>query len=177
MAVRDVKLWLDRSTTAQAVLIFALGVGANALFRRDVPLGWSVIQTAVFTAVVIGIVTVQRRRAGRAAGTDPRGIAELNRKIRHREVPEDPEERATMRRLVADQLGRMERGGRWLPYWLGCMGLVAVGLIVLGAVTGSLTVPLIFALGTAGFCYWIFRMHRRAVELHRHMRSALRNPG
>ncbi|MFH9618089.1 hypothetical protein [Streptomyces pratensis] len=174
--MRTLKLWLDRSLTAQAVLIFALGLGLTAVFHRDGHPGWWVIRTALFTAVVIGIVAVQRRRTGRAAGTGPRGVAEINRRIRHREVPEDPEERAAMRRLLAEQLGRMERGGRWLPYWLGCMGLVAAGLIVLGALTGSLTFPLVFAVGTAGFCYWVFRMRRRSMELHRDMTSALRDP-
>ncbi|MEU0302197.1 hypothetical protein ABZ252_22435 [Streptomyces sp. NPDC006175] len=173
--MRASKLWLDRSLAAQAVLIFVLGVGANALFRRDGHLGWWVIQTAVFTAVAIGIVAAQRRRTGRAAGIDPRGIAELNRRIRHREVPSDPEERATMQKLVAEQLGKMERGGRWLPYWLGCMGLIAAGMLVLGIVAGSLTAPLIFVAGVAVFCSWGYWMRRRALELHRHMRSALRN--
>ncbi|MFB4421642.1 hypothetical protein C5F59_011175 [Streptomyces sp. QL37] len=175
--MRALKLWLDRSLTAQAVLIFVLGVGANALFRRDGHLGWWVVQTAVFTAVAIAIVAAQRRRTGRAAGTDPRGIAELNRRIRHREVPSDPEQRATMRRLVAEQLGKMERGGRWLPYWLAGMGLIAAGMLVLGFVTGSLTVALVFAVGVAVFCSWVFWTRRRALERHRHMRSALRNHG
>ncbi|MEU1124735.1 hypothetical protein ABZ371_14485 [Streptomyces sp. NPDC005899] len=76
------KLWLDRSLTAQAILVLVLGVGANALFRRDGHIGWWVIRTAVFTAVAIGIVAAQRRRTGRAVGTGPRGIAELNRRIR-----------------------------------------------------------------------------------------------
>ncbi|MFJ6850237.1 hypothetical protein ACIQM3_06795 [Streptomyces sp. NPDC091271] len=175
--MRASKLRLDRSLAAQAVLIFVLGVGVNALLRRDGHLGWWVIQTAVFTAVAIGIVAAQRRRTSRAAGIDPRGIAELNRRIRHREVPSDPEKRATMQKLVAEQLGKMERGGRWLPYWLGCMGLIAAGMLVLGVVTGSLTVPLVFVAGVAVFCSWVFWMRRRALERHRHMRSALQDQG
>ncbi|MFG2535078.1 hypothetical protein ACGFU4_07480 [Streptomyces sp. NPDC048511] len=175
--MRAWKLWLDRSLTAQAVLIFVLGVAGNALLRRDGQVGWWVIQTAVFTAVAIGIVAAQRRRVGRAAGVGPRGIAELNRQIRHGEVPSDPETRATMQKLVAEQLGKMERGGRWLPYWLACMGLIAAGMLALGIVTGSLIFPLVFAVGVAVFCAWILWMRRRALERHRHMRSALQNHG
>ncbi|MFE2214230.1 hypothetical protein ACFW93_20000 [Streptomyces canus] len=92
--------------------------------------------------------------------------------IRHREMPRDAEERAAMRQLVAEQLGRMERGGRWLPYWLGFMGLVA-----LGAITGSPAFPLVFAVGVAGFCYLVVRMRRRAMDSHHDMCSALRNQG
>ncbi|HWU07476.1 MAG TPA: hypothetical protein VN520_14035 [Streptomyces sp.] len=175
--MRALKLWLDRSPAAQAVLVFTLAMVMNLLFRQDWHFGWWVLRAGVLTAVVMGVVAAQRRRTVRVAGIGPRKIADLNRKIRHREVPEDPEERATMGRLVAEQLGKMERGGRWLPYWLGSMGLVAVGLIVLGAVSGSLTAPLVFAVGTVGLCSWVLRTRRRSMELHRHMRSALRNPG
>ncbi|WP_405616686.1 hypothetical protein [Streptomyces sp. NBC_00076] len=173
--MRAFKRWLDRSLTAQAALAFLLGVGVNALLRRDDhPVLW-VIHAVIYTGVIIAFLAVRRRRASRAVGTDAAGIAELNRKIRHREVPRDAEERATMRRLVAEQLGQMERGGRWLPYWLGFMGLVAIGMVVLGAFTGSLVFPLAFAVGVAGFCYGILWMRRRAMGLHRDMRSALRN--
>lgn len=82
-----------------------------------------------------------------------------------------------MLRLVDDQLGKIERGGRWLPYWLGFMGLVAAGLLVLGAVNGSVVFPLVFAVGVVAFCLWILWMRRRALELLHHMRSALRERG
>ncbi|MEV0012309.1 hypothetical protein AB0M10_23090 [Streptomyces sp. NPDC051840] len=174
--MRTLKAVLDRSLIAQAVVVFVLGVAVYALLRHDAgPVLW-VVQSALITAMTIGFIAVQRRRTGRAAGTDARGFAELNRKIRHRDVPRDPEERAVMRRLVEAQLGRMERGGRWLPYWLGCMGLIAVGLLVLGITTGSLVFPLAFAVGTAAFCFWVVWMRRRAMELHRHMRAALEEP-
>ncbi|MEU0074926.1 hypothetical protein ABZ027_36150 [Streptomyces sp. NPDC006332] len=173
--MRAFKRWLDRSLTAQAVLVFLLGLGISALLRRDDhPVLW-VIQSAIYTGIAIAFVAVRRRRISRAVGTDAGGIEELNRKIRHREVPRDPEERATMRRLVAEQLGQMERGGRWLPYWLGFMGLVALGLVVLGAFTDSLIFPIVFAVAVAGFCYGVLRTRRRALRLLRDMRSALRN--
>ncbi|GHB48839.1 hypothetical protein GCM10010377_44750 [Streptomyces viridiviolaceus] len=171
--MRALKGRLDRSLTAQAVVIFPLGVGIAALFRRDEHPVWWVIQGAFYSAIAITFVAMQRRRAARAAGTGPRTVAELQRKIRHREVPEQPEERATMRRLVAEQLGRMERGGRWLPYWLGLMGLIAVGMLALGAVNGSLVFPLLFAVGVIGFCSWALWMRRRTLDRYRHMRSAL----
>jgi Flp pilus assembly protein TadB len=176
-AVRSFKRWLDRSLTAQAVVVFPMGVGFAALFRRhEHPVLW-VILGALYTAVTLAFLAVQRRRTCRAVGTDPGEIADLNRKIRHREVPKDPGEQATMRRLVAEQLGQMERGGRWLPYWLGAMGLIAAGLLALGAVTGSLTFPLVFAVGVAGFCYWVLWMRRHAMDRVRFMHSALRNQG
>ncbi len=171
--MRAFKRWLDRSLIAQAVLVFPLAVGIAALFRRDEhPVLW-VVHGASYAAVTIAFLAVQRRRVGRAVGTDPGGLADLNRKIRHREVPSDPEEQATMRRLVAEQLGKMERGGRWLPYWLGLMGLIAVGMLALGVASGSLTFPLVFAVAMSGFCYGIIRMRRVALDRHRYMRSAL----
>ncbi|MFE7579070.1 hypothetical protein ACFU5Z_30415 [Streptomyces sp. NPDC057521] len=92
-------------------------------------------------------------------------------------MPRDPRERAVLRRLVDDQLGRIERSRRWLPYWLGAMGLVAIGLLVLGATGGSLGYALLFAAFVAVFCAWILWMRRRAVALYRDMRVALREQG
>ncbi|MEV5158468.1 hypothetical protein [Streptomyces sp. NPDC053728] len=171
--MHSVKLWLNRSLTAQAVLALVIGVGINAAFRRDEhPVIWLIHGTA-YAAVATGILAVQRRRAGRAAGTDTRGVADLTRKVRHREVPGDPQEREAMRRLIDDQLGTMERAGRWLPYWLGLMGLVVVGMIALGIIGGSLVFPLLFAVASAAFCFWILRMRRRTLDTYRHMRSNL----
>lgn len=173
--MRAFKRWLDHSLTAQAVLIFPLLVGFSALFRRHENPVWWVVQGALCTAITVGFLAAQRRRVGRAAGTDARGIAELNRKIRHREVPQAPEERATMRRLVDEQLGQIERGGRWLPYWLGFMGLVAIGTLALGVSAGAWILPLALAVGVAGFCWWALWMRRRSIDRCRHMRSALQS--
>ncbi|WP_336319825.1 hypothetical protein [Streptomyces lavendofoliae] len=171
--MRAFKRWLDRSLTAQAVMIFLLGVGITALFRRHEHPVWWAIHSALYTAVAVTVLAVQRRRLSRAIGTGPRGIADLNSKIRRREVPSDPQEQTAMRRLVAEQLKRMERAGRWLPYWLGLMGLVAVGMVALGATTGSLVSPLIFAVGLTAFCSWVLWMRRLSMDRCRYMHSAL----
>ncbi|MGW7071047.1 hypothetical protein ACWGII_27865 [Streptomyces sp. NPDC054855] len=169
------KRWLDHSLAAQAAMIFVLGVGVTALFRRDEhPVVW-IIQGMLYAAIATTIVAVQRRKAGRAAGTDARGVAELSRKIRHREVPSEPQERASMRRLVAEQLGQMERARKWLPYWLGSMVVIALGMLGLGAATGSLTIPLIVAVGLIGFCGWVIWMRRRSMDRFRYMRSSLQS--
>ncbi|MFC8673162.1 hypothetical protein ACFUEN_10865 [Streptomyces griseorubiginosus] len=171
--MRSFKRWLDRSLAAQAVLIFLVCVGVTALIRWDRdPVLW-VVRAALYTAIAVTIVAVQRRRARRAAGTDARELAELGRRIRHREVPTDPEERAAMRKLLDDQQQRLERSARWLPYWLGLMGLAAAALLALGVATGSLVFPLVFALGTAAFCLWILWMRRRTRERYGYMRLAL----
>lgn len=173
--MRAFKRWLDQSLTAQATMVFVLGVGVTALFRPDEhPVVW-IIQSMFYTAIAMTVVAVQRRKAGRAAGTDARGVAELHRKIRHREVPSEPEERASMRRLVAEQLGQMERGRKWLPYLLGSMVLIALGMLGLGAATGSLTAPLIVAVGLIGFCGWVVWMRRRSIDRFHHMRSSLQS--
>lgn len=173
--MRAFKRWFDRSLTAQAALFFPLAVGFTALFRRDEhPVVW-VIQGVLYTAVIMTFVAWQRRRTARAVGTDARGIVELQRKIRHHEVPREPEERATMRRLVADQLGQIERGHKWLPFWIGSMGLLAVGMLVVGSAAGSLAYPLAAACGLIGFCCWLLWMHRRALERFRAMQSSLRS--
>ena len=116
----------------------------------------------------------QRRRARRAAGTDARGLAGLCRRIRQREVPTDPGERAAMRKLVDHQQERLERSARRLPYWLALMGLIAVALIALGVAIDSLPFPLVVALGLAVFCLWTLWMRRRSRERVRSMRSAMR---
>ncbi|MGW0934763.1 hypothetical protein [Streptomyces sp. NPDC002666] len=175
--MQTVKHWFSDSLIAQGLVVLVLGLGLGALFRRDDDPGVWMVQGLFYTVVVVGFLAVQRRRTSRATGAGPRAIAGLSRKIRHREVPRDPEERALMLRLVEDQLGKIERGGRWMPYWLAFMGLVAAGLLVLGAAKGSLVFPLVFAVGVVAFCLWILWMRRRALELHHHMRSALRKHG
>ncbi|WP_328865261.1 hypothetical protein [Streptomyces sp. NBC_00304] len=175
--MHTVKHWFSHSLAAQALVLFLLGLGFGALFRRDDhPALWAV-QSLLYTAVAIGALAYQRRRTSRATGARPGTVVDLNRRIRHREVPQDPEERVVMRRLVEDQLGKMERGSRWLPYWLGFMGLIAVGMLVLGVVTGSPAFPVVFCVGVIVFCCWIVWMRKRAIEVHRHMRSALRERG
>lgn len=166
---------LDSSLTAQAVLAFLMALAITALFARpdEHPASW-LLRSALYTGIGVVFMVVQRRRIGRATGADPRRLADLNRKIRHREVPSDPEERAVMRRLVAEHLRRMERGGRWLPYSLGLMGLLAVGLLVVGAVTGSLSLPVFTAVLLIGICCWTLWMRRRTLDRCRHMQSTLR---
>ncbi|MER5447997.1 hypothetical protein ABT065_20610 [Streptomyces sp. NPDC002764] len=166
---------LDRSLTAQAVLAFLLALAITALFSRpdEHPASW-LLRSVLYTGFGVVFMVVQRRRIGRATGTDPSRLADLNRKIRHREVPTDPEERAVMRRLIAEHLRRMERGRRWLPYWMGLMGLIAVGVLVLGAVTGSLSLPVFSAVLLIGISCWTLWMRRRSMDRCRHMQSALR---
>jgi Flp pilus assembly protein TadB len=172
--VLSLKRLLDRSLTAQSTLIFLLGLGVTALFRRDEhPAVW-VFHSALYTGVAVAVLAVQRRRAARAVGTDAGGLADLNRKIRHQQVPRDPQEQAAMRRLVAEQLGQLERAGKWLPYWAGAMGLIAVGMLVLGAVSESLTFPVLFTLGMALLCTWVLWMRRRSLDRLHRMRQALR---
>ncbi|MEV1023387.1 hypothetical protein [Streptomyces sp. NPDC050264] len=173
-AVHTFKRWLDHSLAAQGAAMFLVGTGLSALFRpSEHPALW-VIKGALYTGIALAFLAAQRRRAGRAAGTDQRGVAALSRKIRHGEEPHDPAERTAMRGLVDDQLRQIERGRRWLPYWLGFMGLIAAGLLALGIATGSWTFPAVFAVGTAGFCTWVLWMRRRSLERLRHMDTALR---
>ncbi|MFD3733923.1 hypothetical protein [Streptomyces sp. NPDC058632] len=172
-----VKRWLDRSLFAQAMVIFLLGVGITALFRRDEhPVIW-VVQAALCTGVAVAVLAAQRRRAVRAAGVGPGAVADLNRRIRRGEVPQDPEERAAMRRLADDQLDSMQRAGRWFPYWLALMGLVAVGLLVLGVVSGSVVPSVAFAVSMLGFLWWVVWMRRRSMRRLRTARSASESPG
>ncbi|CAL9661550.1 hypothetical protein [Streptomyces sp. enrichment culture] len=169
----SLKRLLDRSLAAQAILTFLLVLGITGVIRRDEhPAVW-LFQSALYTGIAVAVLAVQRRRAARAAGTDTGRLADLNRRIRHQQVPHDPQERAAMRRLVTEQLGQVERAGRWLPYWLGAMGLVAAGMLVLGAVSGSLVFPVLFAIGMAALCFWVLWMRRRSLHRLHWMRQAL----
>jgi hypothetical protein len=51
--VLSLKRLLDRSLTAQAVLVFLLGLGITALFRRDEhPAVW-VLHSALYTGIAM----------------------------------------------------------------------------------------------------------------------------
>ncbi|TKS98999.1 hypothetical protein [Streptomyces lasalocidi] len=165
---------LERSLAAQSLLAFVLALGITALFRRDEhPAVW-VVHAAFYTAASVGAATWQRRRLARSVGTDTAGLSDLSRRIRRRDVPADPQERAAMRRLVAECLGKMERARRWLPYYLALLGLIGAGMLVLGAIQGSWVWPVVFALGVAGFSAGFLWMRRRSRERLRFMRDALR---
>ncbi|MFE0470064.1 hypothetical protein ACFW2V_00420 [Streptomyces sp. NPDC058947] len=169
----SLKRLLDRSLTAQAILTFLLVLGITGVIRRDEhPAVW-LFHSALYTGIAVAVLAVQRRRAARAAGTDTGRLADLNRRIRHQQVPNDPQERAAMRRLVTEQLGQVERARTWLPYWLGAMSLVAAGMLVLGAVSGSLVFPVLFAIGMAALCSWVLWMRRRSLHRLHWMRQAL----
>ncbi|WP_369216938.1 hypothetical protein [Streptomyces flavofungini] len=174
--MRALKRTLDRSPTAQAALVLVLTTGVTALLRPAEHPAWWAVKGVLYTAIAMAFVVAQRRKAARAAGTEPHEIADLSRAVRRREVPRDPGERATMRRFVAAQLGRMERGARWLPYWLGFMGLIAVGTLALGVAAGTPTVPLIVAIGVLAFCCWVLWMRRVSLDRFRHMSAALEAP-
>ncbi|MCX0246315.1 hypothetical protein [Streptomyces drozdowiczii] len=176
--MHTVKHWFNDSLIGQGLVVFGLGVGLNALLRHDEHPAMWLVQGAVYTAVVMVALVLQRRRTSRATGASPDAIAGLDRKIRHHEVPDDPEERAVMRRLVDEHLGKMERGKRWLPFWMAFMGLIVVAMFVLAATTGgSLLFPLAFAVFMAAFCAWILWMRRRSLAMNRGMRTALRERG
>ncbi|MFF1546999.1 hypothetical protein [Streptomyces sp. NPDC058291] len=171
--MHTLKRWLDRSPTAQVLLVLPLTVGVAALTSGgEHPVRW-LIHGTLYSVVSVVAVHLQRRRALRAAGTDARGVAELDRKLRQHEVPEEPEERTRMRRLVDHHLHRIEQGARWLPYWLGSMGLVAIGMLVLGSATGSWLVPLCFTAFVGAFCCWTVWTRRRSLDRLRFMRAAL----
>lgn len=70
--MHTVKRWFDHSPAAQALVLFVLGLGLGAVFRRDGhPASWAV-RSLLCTAVIIGILAYQRRRTSRAAGHDRR---------------------------------------------------------------------------------------------------------
>ncbi|MET9369773.1 hypothetical protein ABZY00_18210 [Streptomyces griseoflavus] len=175
--VGAIKRWLDRSLTAQAVLVLVVGVGVTALFRRDEHPALWLIQGVLYAAVAVTFLALQRRRLGRAVGAGPGEIARLHRGVRHREVPREPERREAMRRLVDVQLRQMEGARRWMPYWFAAMGFIAVAVIVLGAVGGTLVLPAVTAVGVIALWAWVLWMRRRSLDRLHHMRSALARGG
>lgn len=164
---------IANSLAAQAVIAFFLGVGVNcAFFPHGSPVLW-LVRSAFYTMVAVGILAVRRRRTGRAVGTDAQGLTELQRGLARREVPSAPEERQAMRRYATAGLRTMERGRRWLPYYLGFMVLSAVALLALAAANGGWRLPLIYAVLVLGFCFWIVWMRGRALARLHFMLSAV----
>ncbi|MFC4033393.1 hypothetical protein ACFO3J_18140 [Streptomyces polygonati] len=122
-----------------AVLWLVFGLLSH---RGAASAGVSAVVYGGFMAVSAGM---GRRRVSRATGVEVDDLPRLSRQARRGELPQDPEQRRQMRRLVRWQLGRMHDMRRAVLAF-GLLFLVFAANTVLWFVTGH---------GVAGLCWLV----------------------
>ncbi|WP_329124214.1 hypothetical protein [Streptomyces sp. NBC_01465] len=161
--MRAVRKWFKDSPAAQTVLGFVLFAAVILSLNWGHTPGWWLVKLGLYIAISVAFAARRRRRDAEAAGTDTATLKSLERRIQRGTVPEDPQERAAMRRLVLHRLDLMSRT-RWsVPAFSVMLALVAV----LAAVTGDWAVAAVFLAISAvvtGAMVWIRR--RAARKLH-----------
>ncbi|NJQ01200.1 hypothetical protein [Streptomyces zingiberis] len=160
---------LERHLGAQALLILLVAWPAVALAGGGSWAG-SLGRTLAFTAVGTAVLAFDRRRDGRAVGISDEAVADLDRQLRHGELPRRRRERVAMYRLLVHRRHRMRHA--WLALPLLALGIAtALAVIVKGAVGAGLfllaTLLVIAALGAWG-------SHRQLTRLRRLEESLVR---
>lgn len=101
----------------------------------------------------------RRRRDGRSVGADADDLPVLERRMRHGDLPADPEERRIMRGLAQRRLAQMgRRPARW---GFLVLGVIVAGLTALMAANGDMVQAVCTAVGGAAFLGWMAVMRRR----------------
>ncbi|MEU3188140.1 hypothetical protein ABZ707_28685 [Streptomyces sp. NPDC006923] len=165
------KRWLDRSVPAQAVLLLLLVAGATKLIRPELSTPHWLVQSVVWTAFAMVFVLIRRRQDRSAMGGASAGEhVSVERKLRRCQIPEDPRERESMRRLVAYRRRQMTR----YAWTLVPLFAVLVLLPVVWAVQGVWTTAVLWLLFGLVFGSWVFSARRHNLSRVRHMDEALR---
>ncbi|MFD6992647.1 hypothetical protein [Streptomyces sp. NPDC059943] len=143
---RGWRRWMNRWWVA-GPLAFVLMTGLRLLIDRDGGLLDAAVHAAIYTVVVSAVVVWRQRKDGRAVGTDPDRVPDLDRRIRKEDVPEDPQERRSMAVLVRRRDEQLRSAGRWAFTTVGvCVVLIAGLFLALGAVVPAIVAVAVGAL-------------------------------
>ncbi|MBQ0986542.1 hypothetical protein KBZ10_18895 [Streptomyces sp. F63] len=160
---------LEQHLGAQALLILLVAWPALALAGRE---SWSGSfgRAVLFTAVGTAVLALDRRRESRAAGLSEADTADLDRKLRHGELPPRRRERVAMYRLLVHRRHRMRHA--WIALPALALGIAtALAVMVRGAVGAGLFL-LTVLLSVAAVGAWGSR--RRLTRLRRLEESLVR---
>jgi hypothetical protein len=171
------KQLLDRSVAAQAVLVFVLAAGVTRLISPHRPVAVWLFNSAFYTAMGVVFVIVRRRRDRAVMGGATAGEhASAERKMIHGQVPDEPQERDVMRRLVRHRRRQMGKFG-WTMIPL--LALLVVLCPVFWAATGAWTTAvlwLVFGAVFGSWMVWIRRLNLRRLAYMDEALSADRTP-
>ncbi|MER5779996.1 hypothetical protein ABT144_37990 [Streptomyces sp. NPDC002039] len=159
--MRALNKWLAAHLWAQALFMVAIGAGVILLLSPGQSPVEAVVRAAVGAVGALGVLLLVRRRERRAAGgVSNEEYVSLDDRLRHNQVPESADERATMGRLVQERL----RATRHRRAALVFLALMFTAIVVLVGFTASGLQTVVFALFAAGFMGWMTwtaaRQHR-----------------
>ncbi|MFI1952897.1 hypothetical protein ACH437_13765 [Streptomyces xinghaiensis] len=167
--MRKLTQGLERHLGAQALLILLVAWPALAFTGRE---SWSgsFARAAVFTAVGTAVLAFDRRRDSKAAGLSEDDAADLDRRLRHGEIPRRRRERVAMYRLLVHRRHRMRHA--WIALPALAVGIAtALAVIVKGAVGAGLFLLAVLVCVTA---VGAWGSHRQLTRLRRLEESLVR---
>ncbi|WP_030548830.1 hypothetical protein [Streptomyces albus] len=160
---------LEQHLGAQALLILLVAWPALVLAGRETWAG-SFGRAVMFTAVGTAVLALDRRRDSRAAGLSEADTADLDRKLRHGELPRRRRERVAMYRLLVHRRHRMRHA--WVALPALALGIAtALAVMVKGAVGAGLFLLAVLLCVTA---VGAWGSHRRLTRLRRLEESLVR---
>jgi hypothetical protein len=155
--MRKIDLWFARHPVAQTLLSVLLATAVILLISPGRSPAEVLGRTAALCVTGMAVVLAFRRREQRAARASGGRYAELEQRMRHGEVPEDPADREAMRGLVAQRL----RVNRHRHLALAVLWLLMGGVAVAAALTQSTREAVGYGLLAAVFLGWITWYGRR----------------
>ncbi|MEU9416931.1 hypothetical protein [Streptomyces sp. NPDC048272] len=171
--MRALNKWLATHLWAQALLVVAVGAGVILLLNPGESPLEAVVRAAVGAVGALGVLFLARRRERRATGgVSSEEYVSLDDRLRHGEVPESADERATMGRLVQERL----RATRHRRVALIFLTLMFTSIVVLVGFTAGGLQTVVFAVFAAGFLGWMTWTSVRQHRVLREMASTLDVP-
>jgi Flp pilus assembly protein TadB len=143
---------------ARGLLLLVLCTAIGVLIR-----GGNVAAAAISATGYAAYGTWQmmrrRRRDSRAVGADAAELPLLERRMRHGDLPADPEERRVMRALAQRRLAQMNRS--YAKWAFVLLAVIVAGLSALQLAAGHTVPGICTLLLGAAFLGWMFLMRRR----------------
>ncbi|MEW1873026.1 hypothetical protein AB0420_33895 [Streptomyces caelestis] len=137
--------FLGRHVWAQVLLVVLLGWVVIMLMSPGEPALALLLRAAVTSVGAVAVLLVLRAREKRAAGGSGDRLADLDRRLRHGEIPSSPADRKAMLDLVEQRLHRTRHRRPalvvlWLMYALCVAAPLLLGLVRQALVCGLLGV-------------------------------------
>ncbi|OKK16202.1 hypothetical protein AMK16_26270 [Streptomyces sp. CB00455] len=167
--MRAVNVWLAEHVWAQVLLTVALSTTVIMVISPGRSPLEVLLPVATASLGGLGIFLARRRKEQRAARTSTREWASLDDRLRHGEVPQEADERASMRRLV-QQRAHTTRHRRLA---LAFLYVLFLGITVLVGASSGIRQSLAFGLFSLVFLTWATWQSLRQRRVLQEMTRAL----